>query len=633
MTNSKNSFSLALLAYICLLGALLVGCSGEEISATVVAEATPLATHSPTATLVITSTPASIPTKTISPTEMPSPTYTATPTTTPFPTVTPPPTVATKTVLLQYGITGGDGGSDTDLYYGRGMPRLVIYTDGQMIFREGNWREEYFLEATVSPDEMCDLLAQLQEFGFFENYDPIYAFDETTEYSDGAGAGIIHVNGPLSKRLTFYGPYEDYLIPPLKQSAEFISDYRPSVNTLYMPERLVLWVEVASETLPENAIVNPWPDTLPQITDLWQDPINGEVLVEGELVAPIMELFDYRMSNQWFSDEGVTYSVILRPLLPNETPFPQLWDYQDYAPHSFNLPFSCPGLDMPIIDPTRAPLPIPDHKPIAQLTGQGRILFDSLRNGNSEIYVMNADGTNVLNLTNHLANDEMAVWSPDGQKIAFVSNRNGNDELYVMNADGTNVTRTTYSAAREIAPKWSPDGKQLIYMSNRLGDWRNENWQLFVVDVETGVEYQFTQTVPDNMYAPDWSPDGENILFSSGRPDALRIFMLDKNGENKELMGIGTGAVWSPDGQHIAFLRGSQINLMNADGTDLRKIWSNARYTSGLNWSSDGSYLVYASNDESAGRQEIYAISVTGEELPIRLTFNSVEDSSPAWSP
>ena len=452
------------------------------------------------------------------------------------------------------------------------MPNLVIYTDGQVILSEGEWRNRYFLETTISPDELCHLLAQLQGFGFFESYDPIYAFDETTEYSDGAGEVVIHVNGPLPNRLIFYGPYREYLISPLKQSNEFINQYRPSTNTYYMPERVVLWVETATDPQPENAAVKPWPDNFPPITELWQDPINGEVLIEGDLVAPMMELFDYHMAGEWFSDKGVVYHVILRPLLPNESPFPQLWYYHDYTPHSFNLPFDCPALELPIIDPPRTPLPIPTHEPIAQLTGQGRILFDSRRNSNSDIYVMNADGTNVLNLTNHLARDEMAVSSPDGQKIAFVSNRNGNDELYLMNPDGSNVTRLTYSPAREIAPQWSPDGKQIIFMSDRLGQYENENWQVFIVDVETGVEHQFTETIPENMYARDWSPDGEKILFSSGKPDALRIYTMDKNGENQTFLGDGAGPVWSPDGLHIAFKNignqgNHQIFIMNAVST------------------------------------------------------------------
>jgi TolB protein len=549
--------------------------------------------------------------------------------------------VSTKTVFLQQGYVGGDGGSDTDLYYGREMPSLVIYTDGQVIFEEGNSRESYFLETTISPDEMCNLLSELQDFGFYDRYDPIYAFDETTRYSDGGPDGIVQVNGQLSKSLIFYASYRDYLVPPLKQAVEFIGSYRPSTNAYYIPERLVLWVEVATEPLPENVVAESWPDTLPNITELWQDPINGELLIEGELVAPIMALFDYRMTGKAFSDEGVVYGMILRPLLPNESPYPQLWYYHDYAPQSFNLPFACPDLDLPTIDPTPIPAPLPTHEPVAELTGKGRILFDSNRDGNSDIYVMNADGTNLLNLTNHLAKDEMATWSPDGQKIAFVSDRDGNQELYLMNADGTNVTRLTHSPADEIAPEWSPDGKQIIFMSDRLtaSIYDISNWQLFVVDVETGVDYQFTEmSFAEGMYSPAWSPDGEKVLFSSRVGNTSQIFMMDKNGENKKWLIAGAGAVWSPDGKQIAFLeirdRGDyQIFVMKADGTDARQITRFARYTNSLDWSPDGEYLLYSSIRADGGQGAIYAVSTAGEAQPIQLTFYSVDSNSPDWSP
>src|SRR5437016_2932368 len=84
--------------------------------------------------------------------------------------------------------------------------------------------------------------------------------------------------------------------------------------------------------------------------------------------------------------------------------------------------------------------------------------FTSTRDGNFEIYAMNADGTGVTRLTNHPAADAKPSWSPDGTKIAFTSNRDGNFEIYAMNTDGTGVTRLTNHAAADISPAWSPNG-------------------------------------------------------------------------------------------------------------------------------------------------------------------------------
>lgn len=85
-----------------------------------------------------------------------------------------------------------------------------------------------------------------------------------------------------------------------------------------------------------------------------------------------------------------------------------------------------------------------------------KIAFVSERDGNSEIYMMNADGSDVTRLTDHSADDWGASWSPDGRKIAFVSDRDGNDEIYMMNADGTNVTRLTNNPGVDKFPVWQP---------------------------------------------------------------------------------------------------------------------------------------------------------------------------------
>src|SRR5216117_1854859 len=90
---------------------------------------------------------------------------------------------------------------------------------------------------------------------------------------------------------------------------------------------------------------------------------------------------------------------------------------------------------------------------------------------------MNADGSDPRNLTNNPGGDDTPAWSPDGTRIAFTSARDGNWEIYVMNADGSNATRLTDNGAQ--MPAWSPDGTRIAFTSARDG-----NWEIYVMNAD-----------------------------------------------------------------------------------------------------------------------------------------------------
>lgn len=106
----------------------------------------------------------------------------------------------------------------------------------------------------------------------------------------------------------------------------------------------------------------------------------------------------------------------------------------------------------------------------------GRIAFTSLRDGNFEIYVMNADGSAETRLTTETAHDYDPSWSPDGSKIAFTSEREGDANVYVMDPDGTDVVQLTDDPATDNDPTWSPDGSKILFTTQRDGDF-----ELFVM--------------------------------------------------------------------------------------------------------------------------------------------------------
>jgi len=107
---------------------------------------------------------------------------------------------------------------------------------------------------------------------------------------------------------------------------------------------------------------------------------------------------------------------------------------------------------MPACGPmaTGAPTPTSPSSTVA------RIAFASNRDGNSEIYVMNVDGSDLTRLTNNPTNDGYPAWSPDGERIAFISDRDGNREIYLMNADGSGQTNLTNNPAHDRSPAWQP---------------------------------------------------------------------------------------------------------------------------------------------------------------------------------
>src|SRR5204862_277321 len=133
--------------------------------------------------------------------------------------------------------------------------------------------------------------------------------------------------------------------------------------------------------------------------------------------------------------------------------------------------------------------------------GAGKITFQSNRNGNFDIFVMNADGSGVTQLTSHPFDEYLPLFSPDGSRIAFNSNRGGaGQDVYVMNADGSGVTQLTPNDGfDDDGPVWSPDASQIAFESNRAGDE-----QIFVMNVDGSDVRQLTFNAGVINTGPHW---------------------------------------------------------------------------------------------------------------------------------
>ena len=195
---------------------------------------------------------------------------------------------------------------------------------------------------------------------------------------------------------------------------------------------------------------------------------------------------------------------------------------------------------------------------------QSKIVFVSDRDGNDEIYSMNADGSNVVRLTNDPAKDESPCWSPDGTQIAFASNRSGKWDIWRMDADGTNqVNVTNDKDKQDTDPMWATSESSIAFISNRkiytikpdgtnlylrneivtAPDcqpsvsplalriaMRNVQGKLLVsegTDVFQVVPMTYgSNGVPAQVFHPSWSSDGQDIAFDSGGPTP-KLFTVD----------------------------------------------------------------------------------------------------------
>lgn len=284
--------------------------------------------------------------------------------------------------------------------------------------------------------------------------------------------------------------------------------------------------------------------------------------------------------------------------------------------------------------------------------GSGEIAYAMLENRTAQIYLANADGTNVRQLTNHINGACNFDWSPDGRQLVYVSPCGArawqypDAGLYIFDLETGNISALLDAPSGEFDPAWSPDGKKIAFTS-----MRDETWQVYVFDLETSTLTQLT-TYEEEILSraniqsrhPVWFLDGKKLVYVARRGAEYQLWTMNAtDGSEKTRLVYTVPTVsdylpaWSPDGTFILF---SQANLdltspsvlmrLNIGMQRAERVVAAGAPVVDVGFSPDGFWIAYESTDSN--NQDIYLFNLlTGEK--VRLTDSPNIEFDPAWKP
>jgi Tol biopolymer transport system component len=270
---------------------------------------------------------------------------------------------------------------------------------------------------------------------------------------------------------------------------------------------------------------------------------------------------------------------------------------------------------------------------------RGSIVFQSDMDGDNEIYLLTANETRKL--TDNSWSDEYPRWSPDGTRIAFTANAKGNFDVYIMNADGSGLSQITSSLNNEGEPAWFPDGTALAFTEENKSLLGKEEG-LRTIDLKTKNIRTLIPEFKRSHGLSDFSPAAPLMAFTGHRFIGWDVFILDiRDGRYRALTegGKSCRARFSKDGRKLAYVSSradgkGDVWSMNPDGSDdVRLTERNETYDYFPAWAPDGEHIVFCSSTQNSpkqGRWSLFLLKV-GTRRVMPLFSSSARDLFPDW--
>jgi len=268
--------------------------------------------------------------------------------------------------------------------------------------------------------------------------------------------------------------------------------------------------------------------------------------------------------------------------------------------------------------------------------------------GNHQIYAINADGSGNIKLIEAIIGLNHHDWSPDAHKITAVGYIDGGYEtwsIHVFNVDGTDLTRlTTETGVWDNEPRWSPDGTRIAF--TRIYPNQNNREEIWVMNSDGSDQYY---TGVEGVLG-GWHPNGSNIIFTKESEGNYEIFVGGDNGTNiQQISFTGENEVmprYSTDGNQVVYsiFTGNlytntnastyEVCVMNADGTNIRRLTNNNFFDGSGNLSPDGTLIVFSSDRHAEGQWDVYFMNNDGTNIQrVTNSASGITAINPVWRP